>query len=158
MSSPVVVVPPLAAAGGWPVPGRLRAGRAAALSPLLVRPRTVCTHLVWLYRTDLARLKRTLTPAQEEALDRTMAARQTCPPLSTPLPPLPAIEVPRFLPGVLRRHPGRPGQLLPPGLARYTPHDFRRMFETETVTGGYPFRIAGHAGLAALLATAPAAA
>ncbi|MFC4506135.1 MULTISPECIES: RRQRL motif-containing zinc-binding protein [Streptomyces] len=33
----------------------------------------------WLYRVDLAVPKRTPTLAQEEALDRAMAARQTCP-------------------------------------------------------------------------------
>ncbi|MFI9311361.1 RRQRL motif-containing zinc-binding protein [Streptomyces triculaminicus] len=43
------------------------------------RPRTTCTHLAWLYRADLARPKRTATLAQEGALDRAMAARQTCP-------------------------------------------------------------------------------
>ncbi|MEV0604548.1 RRQRL motif-containing zinc-binding protein [Streptomyces sp. NPDC050315] len=43
------------------------------------RPRTACTHLAWLYRADLAKPKRTPTLAQEWALDRAMAARQTCP-------------------------------------------------------------------------------
>lgn len=43
------------------------------------RPRTTCTHLAWLYRADLATPKRTPTLAQEWALDRAMAARQTCP-------------------------------------------------------------------------------
>ncbi|MFE5095976.1 RRQRL motif-containing zinc-binding protein [Streptomyces sp. NPDC056638] len=33
----------------------------------------------WLYRIDLAKPKRTPTLAQERALDRAMAARQTCP-------------------------------------------------------------------------------
>ncbi|MFE9360331.1 RRQRL motif-containing zinc-binding protein [Streptomyces olivaceoviridis] len=33
----------------------------------------------WLYRIDLAKPKRTPTLAQEWALDRAMAARQTCP-------------------------------------------------------------------------------
>ncbi|TGZ12372.1 hypothetical protein DV517_74670 [Streptomyces sp. S816] len=33
----------------------------------------------WLYRVDLAKPKRTLTLAQEWALDRAMAGRQTCP-------------------------------------------------------------------------------
>lgn len=33
----------------------------------------------WLYRIDLALPKRTPTLAQEEALDKAMAARQTCP-------------------------------------------------------------------------------
>jgi hypothetical protein len=33
----------------------------------------------WLYRVDLAKPKRTPTLAQERALDRAMAARQTCP-------------------------------------------------------------------------------
>jgi hypothetical protein len=33
----------------------------------------------WLYRIDLAKPKRTATLAQERALDRAMAARQTCP-------------------------------------------------------------------------------
>lgn len=33
----------------------------------------------WLYRIDLAKPKRKPTLAQEQALDRAMAARQTCP-------------------------------------------------------------------------------
>ncbi|MFB1044402.1 RRQRL motif-containing zinc-binding protein [Streptomyces chrestomyceticus] len=45
------------------------------------RPQWSCIHptRAWLYRVDLARPKRTPTLAQEEALDRAMAARQTCP-------------------------------------------------------------------------------
>ncbi|WP_236573994.1 RRQRL motif-containing zinc-binding protein [Streptomyces sp. GS7] len=43
------------------------------------RPRIECTHLAWLYRADLAKPKRVPTLAQEGALDRAMAARQTCP-------------------------------------------------------------------------------
>ncbi|MGQ7754870.1 RRQRL motif-containing zinc-binding protein (plasmid) [Streptomyces sp. WC2508] len=34
--------------------------------------------MAWLYRIDLAKPKRTPTLAQEQALDRAMAARQTC--------------------------------------------------------------------------------
>ncbi|GAA3753970.1 RRQRL motif-containing zinc-binding protein [Streptomyces tremellae] len=37
------------------------------------------TKWAWLYRIDLALPKRTPTLAQEAALDRAMAARQTCP-------------------------------------------------------------------------------
>ncbi|MFF0465699.1 RRQRL motif-containing zinc-binding protein [Streptomyces mexicanus] len=33
----------------------------------------------WLYRVDLAKPKREATPAQQVALDRALAARQTCP-------------------------------------------------------------------------------
>lgn len=45
------------------------------------RPNQACNHptRAWLYRRDLARPKRTPTLAQEWALDRAMAARQTCP-------------------------------------------------------------------------------
>ncbi|CAM5523668.1 MULTISPECIES: RRQRL motif-containing zinc-binding protein [Streptomyces] len=45
------------------------------------RPQWSCIHptRAWLYRVDLARPKRTPTLAQEWALDRAMAARQTCP-------------------------------------------------------------------------------
>ncbi|MCX5346153.1 RRQRL motif-containing zinc-binding protein [Streptomyces atratus] len=43
------------------------------------RPLTKCTHLAWLYDVGLAKPKRTATLAQEWALDRAMAARQTCP-------------------------------------------------------------------------------
>ncbi|MFL4910912.1 RRQRL motif-containing zinc-binding protein [Streptomyces sp. MMS24-I2-30] len=44
-------------------------------------PQWSCTHRsrAWLYDLDLARPKRVPTLAQEEALDRAMAARQTCP-------------------------------------------------------------------------------
>ncbi|MEU0852511.1 RRQRL motif-containing zinc-binding protein [Streptomyces flaveolus] len=35
--------------------------------------------MAWLYRVDLAKPKRIPTLAQERALDRAMAARQTCP-------------------------------------------------------------------------------
>jgi hypothetical protein len=35
--------------------------------------------MAWLYRVDLAKAKRVPTLAQERALDRAMAARQTCP-------------------------------------------------------------------------------
>ncbi|MGC5041075.1 RRQRL motif-containing zinc-binding protein [Streptomyces sp. DT73] len=65
--------------------------RAAGLSPgghgpvaqlrcrrCTTRPNTGCTHLAWLYDTTLAKPKRTPTLAQEWALDRAMAARQTC--------------------------------------------------------------------------------
>ncbi|GAA0454330.1 RRQRL motif-containing zinc-binding protein [Streptomyces olivaceiscleroticus] len=44
----------------------------------LGRTRT-CTRMAHLYRVDLALPKRTPTVAQEAALDRAMAARQTCP-------------------------------------------------------------------------------
>ncbi|MFH8753345.1 RRQRL motif-containing zinc-binding protein [Streptomyces rimosus] len=45
------------------------------------RPQWLCIHptRAWLYRVDLARPKRKPSLAQEEALDRAMAARQTCP-------------------------------------------------------------------------------
>ncbi|MFK4123552.1 RRQRL motif-containing zinc-binding protein [Streptomyces longwoodensis] len=45
------------------------------------RPQRSCTHRTraWLYDLRLARPKRTPTLAQEWALDRAMAARQTCP-------------------------------------------------------------------------------
>ncbi|MET9656806.1 RRQRL motif-containing zinc-binding protein [Streptomyces sp. NPDC006510] len=45
------------------------------------RPDQSCNHPTrgWLYREDLARPKRIPTLAQEWALDRAMAARQTCP-------------------------------------------------------------------------------
>ncbi|WP_369265811.1 RRQRL motif-containing zinc-binding protein [Streptomyces harbinensis] len=45
------------------------------------RPHLSCTHRTraWLYDVELARPKRTPTLAQEEALDRAMAARSTCP-------------------------------------------------------------------------------
>ncbi|MGW2425562.1 RRQRL motif-containing zinc-binding protein [Streptomyces sp. NPDC001709] len=47
----------------------------------IYRPDQSCTHptRAWLYSVDLARPKRTPTFAQEQALDRAMAARQTCP-------------------------------------------------------------------------------
>ncbi|MFD5589434.1 RRQRL motif-containing zinc-binding protein [Streptomyces sp. NPDC127063] len=45
------------------------------------RPQWTCTHpsRAWLYDLRLARPKRVPTLAQEWALDRAMAARQTCP-------------------------------------------------------------------------------
>jgi len=45
------------------------------------RPQWSCLHPTrgWLYRVDLAKPKRVPTIAQEWALDRAMAARQTCP-------------------------------------------------------------------------------
>ncbi|MZE76763.1 RRQRL motif-containing zinc-binding protein [Streptomyces xinghaiensis] len=45
------------------------------------RPGQACTHptRAWLYSVELARPKRVPTLAQEWALDRAMAARQTCP-------------------------------------------------------------------------------
>jgi hypothetical protein len=45
------------------------------------RPEWSCIHptRAWLYRVDWAQPKRTPTLAQERALDRAMAARQTCP-------------------------------------------------------------------------------
>ncbi|WP_030990024.1 RRQRL motif-containing zinc-binding protein [Streptomyces sp. NRRL WC-3744] len=45
------------------------------------RPDQACIHptRAWLYSVELARPKRTPTLAQEEALDRAMAARSTCP-------------------------------------------------------------------------------
>ncbi|MBZ6204700.1 hypothetical protein KVH17_34080 [Streptomyces olivaceus] len=45
------------------------------------RPEQACIHptRAWLYSVALARPKRTPTLAQEEALDRAMAARSTCP-------------------------------------------------------------------------------
>ncbi|MFF0337910.1 RRQRL motif-containing zinc-binding protein [Streptomyces fimicarius] len=45
------------------------------------RPDHACIHptRAWLYSVALARPKRTPTLAQEEALDRAMAARSTCP-------------------------------------------------------------------------------
>ncbi|MGW2353676.1 RRQRL motif-containing zinc-binding protein [Actinacidiphila glaucinigra] len=39
----------------------------------------VCTRMAWLYRVDLALPVRPMTPAKAAALDRAMAARQTCP-------------------------------------------------------------------------------
>lgn len=43
------------------------------------RPETFCPHLAWLYRIDLAKPIRPMTLAKEVALDKAMAARQTCP-------------------------------------------------------------------------------
>lgn len=43
------------------------------------RPRTQCTHLAWLYSRALALPQLEMTLAKEQALDRAMAARQTCP-------------------------------------------------------------------------------
>ncbi|MFD8902672.1 RRQRL motif-containing zinc-binding protein [Streptomyces ardesiacus] len=45
------------------------------------RPDQACIHptRAWLYSVELARPKRVATLAQEEALDRAMAARSTCP-------------------------------------------------------------------------------
>ena len=45
------------------------------------RPDQACIHptRAWLYSVEVARPKRTPTLAQEEALDRAMAARSTCP-------------------------------------------------------------------------------
>ncbi|WP_302185548.1 hypothetical protein [Streptomyces sp. AC555_RSS877] len=45
------------------------------------RPDQSCNHptRAWLYSVELARPKRVPTLAQEEALDRAMAARSTCP-------------------------------------------------------------------------------
>ncbi|SOD67092.1 hypothetical protein SAMN06297387_12860 [Streptomyces zhaozhouensis] len=45
----------------------------------LYYPLRDCTRKALLYRTDVARPKRVPTLAQELALDRAMAARQTCP-------------------------------------------------------------------------------
>lgn len=45
----------------------------------LARPTRDCTREALLYDSTLAVPKRTPTLAQEEALDRAMAARQTCP-------------------------------------------------------------------------------
>jgi hypothetical protein len=45
----------------------------------LYRPLRVCTRMANHVRTDVARPKRTPTLAQEAALDKAMAARQTCP-------------------------------------------------------------------------------
>ncbi|MFI6359535.1 RRQRL motif-containing zinc-binding protein [Streptomyces sp. NPDC050743] len=58
--------------------------RALGLSPGGHDPvaRLICRggqRWAWLYRVDLAAPKRTPTLAQEMALDRAMAARQTCP-------------------------------------------------------------------------------
>lgn len=44
-----------------------------------VHPLVECTHRAWLYSIDLAVEKRVPTLKQEEALDKAMAARQTCP-------------------------------------------------------------------------------
>lgn len=43
------------------------------------KPLTECRRLAWLYRIDLAQPIRPMTLAKEIALDRAMAARQTCP-------------------------------------------------------------------------------
>jgi hypothetical protein len=43
------------------------------------RPRTECTHRAWLYSIALAKPKLPMTLAKEWALDRAMAARETCP-------------------------------------------------------------------------------
>ena len=59
--------------GGHDPVAQLRCQRCAT------RPLRECTRMAWLYRVDLAKAKRTLTLAQEEALDKAMAARQTCP-------------------------------------------------------------------------------
>lgn len=59
--------------GGHDPVAQLRCRRCAT------RPTRECTRMAWLYRVDLARPKRTATLAQEEALDKAMAARQTCP-------------------------------------------------------------------------------
>ncbi|TDC17906.1 hypothetical protein E1265_25820 [Streptomyces sp. 8K308] len=61
------------APGGHAPVGHVRCRRC------LTRPLRVCTRKAGLYDVDLAVPKRTPTLAQEEALDRAMAARQTCP-------------------------------------------------------------------------------
>ncbi|MFK0016194.1 RRQRL motif-containing zinc-binding protein [Streptomyces sp. NPDC091027] len=61
----------------------------------------------WLYRIDLAKPKFPMTLAKEAALDKAMAARQTCPgPCGRRY--LPSLEGLGVLPGVLRRNARRP--------------------------------------------------
>lgn len=61
------------APGGHDPVARLRCRRC------LTRPQRDCTREALLYDSRLAVPKRTPTLAQEEALDKAMAARQTCP-------------------------------------------------------------------------------
>ncbi|MFB7294097.1 RRQRL motif-containing zinc-binding protein [Actinacidiphila glaucinigra] len=62
---------------------RLRPGGQEPVAQLRCRRclgRTrVCTRMAWLYRVDLALPVRPMTPAKAAALDRAMAARQSCP-------------------------------------------------------------------------------
>lgn len=58
--------------GGQPVVGIVRCRRC------LPHPKRECRIAGHLYRRDLAKPKRVPTLAQEEALDKAMAARQTC--------------------------------------------------------------------------------
>lgn len=63
------------------MPRRARTRRRPALQGLLLRPQWSCIHPTrgWLYDLAAAHPKRVPTLAQEAALDRAMAARQTCP-------------------------------------------------------------------------------
>lgn len=60
--------------GGHDPVAQLRC-RTCSLHPL-----RECTHKAWLYRVDLAKPKLPMTFAKEVALDKAMAARQTCGP------------------------------------------------------------------------------
>ncbi|MFJ6661612.1 RRQRL motif-containing zinc-binding protein [Streptomyces sp. NPDC091377] len=86
--APGAVAVRAAARGNGPVPAEglatRRQSRALGLSPGGQDPaaRLICRggqRWAWLYRVDLAVPKRTPTLPQEMALDRAMAARQTCP-------------------------------------------------------------------------------
>jgi hypothetical protein len=58
--------------GGHPPVAQLRCKDCTGLT-------RTCTRMAWLYRLDLALPIRPMTLAKEIALDRAMAARQTCP-------------------------------------------------------------------------------
>ncbi|MFJ9380366.1 RRQRL motif-containing zinc-binding protein [Streptomyces sp. NPDC101455] len=88
LQAPGAVAVRAAVRGKEPVPGEglatRRQLRALGLSPGGHGPvaRLICrggTRWAWLYRIDLAVPKRIPSLAQELALDRAMAARQTCP-------------------------------------------------------------------------------
>ena len=88
LQAPGAVAVRAAIRGKGPVPreglATRRQLRALGLSPGGHGPvaRLICrggTRWAWLYRVDLAVPKRIPTLAQEAALDRAMAARQTCP-------------------------------------------------------------------------------
>lgn len=60
------------------------------------------TRVAYLYRVELARPKRTATPAQLRAIDRALAARRTCPTCRTERP----YTIPRSLGECLDCAPG----------------------------------------------------
>ena len=57
----------------------LRPGGGQVCGQLVWRSRKGEERYAWLYRVDLAKPVRPMTPARAAALDRAMAARQTCP-------------------------------------------------------------------------------